>query len=520
MEQEKVNDLVQLFLRTFGSAPASVIPLPGAGSNRVYFRLTGKNGSTCIGCVGTSSEENRSFIRLSDHFCSKGMPMPKVFDHNDDYTIYLQQDLGSLSLFDFLKEGREKGGDYSELEVERLRWVMQDLPRIQFLGGSPETFQYCYPQQSMDSTSVMFDLNYFKYCFLKLSGLEFNEYRLQADFERLCSDLLLEDADTFLYRDFQARNVMLVGDTPYYIDFQGGRRGPIYYDVASFLWQASAHYSDDLRRQLIDTYWESLQDYITAPDCPPCYRELTRDGFDQRLRLFVFFRILQVLGAYGFRGLWEKKKHFIDSIPPALENLRSALLQGSADDYPYLKEVLEQLESLPLTGLPSVDFVTTQESSSKLDSPFAAQKSSGLNPLNSLNSKLIVRVFSFSFKKGIPEDTSGNGGGYVFDCRSSNNPGRYEQYKTLTGLDRPVIDFLEQDGEILQFLSHIYPIVDFHAQRWIDRGFTDLQISFGCTGGQHRSVYCAQHVAEHLHDKFGVEVHLCHRERGITQVLK
>ena len=508
MEQEKVNELVELFLRTFGSAPASVQQLPGAGSNRVYFRLTAKDGSTCIGCVGTSSEENRSFIQLSNHFCSKGMPMPKVFDYNDDYTIYLQQDLGSLSLFDFLKEGREKGGDYSEREVAMLRKVMNDLPQIQFLGGSPDIFQYCYPQQSMDSVSVMFDLNYFKYCFLKLSGLEFNEYRLQTDFEHLCSDLLLEDADTFLYRDFQARNVMLASGTPYYIDFQGGRRGPIYYDVASFLWQASAHYSDDLRRELIDTYWESLQDYITAPDCPPCYRELTRSSFDQRLRLFVFFRILQVLGAYGFRGLWEKKKHFIDSIPPALENLRSALLQGSADDYPYLKEVLEQLVDSQLSTLNS-QLSTLNSQLSTLNSQ-----------LSTLNSQLVIRVYSFSFKKGIPEDTSGNGGGYVFDCRSSNNPGRYEEYKTLTGLDRPVIDFLEQDGEILQFLSHIYPIVDFHAQRWIERGFTDLQISFGCTGGQHRSVYCAQHVAEHLHDKFGVEVHLCHRERGITQVLK
>ena len=509
MEQEKVNELVQLFVHTFGTAPASVAQLPGAGSNRVYYRLTGQDGSTSIGCIGTSSEENRSFIRLSQHFCSRGLPMPQVYAHSDDYTLYLQQDLGSQSLFDYLKEGREKGGDYSEHEVRMLRRVMSDLPQIQFLGGSPDIFQYCYPQQSMDATSVMFDLNYFKYCFLKLSGLEFNEYRLQADFQRLCSDLLLEDADTFLYRDFQARNVMLLGDAPYYIDFQGGRRGPIYYDVASFLWQASARYSDDLRRELIDTYWQSLQEYITAPDCPPCYRGLSRQQFDRRLRLFVFFRILQVLGAYGFRGLWEKKRHFIDSIPPALQNLRSALLQGSADDYPYLKEILGQLDSLPFT----VDRLQDKQT-------LNSQLSTTNAKLSTLNSKLIIRVFSFSFKKGIPEDTSGNGGGYVFDCRSSNNPGRYAEYKTLTGLDRPVIDFLEQDGEILQFLSHIYPIVDFHAQRWIDRGFTDLQISFGCTGGQHRSVYCAQHVAEHLHDKFGVEVHLCHRERGITQVLK
>ena len=493
MEQER---LTSLYTRHFGAAPASVQQLPGAGSNRRYYRITAADGSSYIGCIGTSAEENHSFLRLADHLLAQGLAVPKVFCHSDDYNVYIQQDLGSLSLFDYVKEGRDAGGNYSQQERAMLRQVMSDLPDLQFRGGSPEIFQYCYPQAEMDSTSVMFDLNYFKYCFLKLSGLEFNEFTLQADFERLCNDLLSEDADTFLYRDFQARNVMLLDGKPYYIDFQGGRRGPIYYDVASFLWQASARYSDQLRGELIDVYWQSLQRYITASDCPPCYRALTKERFLSRLHLYVFFRILQVLGAYGYRGLWEKKRHFIDSILPALDNLQVELQQGSADSYPYLKQVLRQL---------------TEDTPKQL-----LQKLTTLAP----HPQLIVRVFSFSFKKGIPEDASGNGGGYVFDCRSTNNPGRYAEYKTITGLDQPVIDFLEKDGEILQFLSHIYPIVDFHTQRWLDRGFTDLQISFGCTGGQHRSVYCAQHVAEHLHRKYGVEVHLCHREQGITQVFK
>ncbi len=493
MEQER---LIELYTRHFGAAPSSVRQLPGAGSNRRYYRIEAADGATYIGCIGTSAEENRSFIALSRHFCSQQLPVPQVLCASDDSSVYIQQDLGTLSLFDYVREGREAGGNYSEAEQAMLRRVMGDLPDLQFRGGSPDVFRHCYPQAEMDRTSVMFDLNYFKYCFLKLSGLEFNEYTLQADFDRLCGDLLCEDADTFLYRDFQARNVMLYGGKPYYIDFQGGRRGPIYYDVASFLWQASARYGDDLRRQLIDVYWQSLQRYITSADAPACYRGLTREHFLRRLHLFVFFRILQVLGAYGYRGLWEKKRHFIDSIAPALDNLRAELRLGSAAAYPCLQSVLSRL--------------TADTPRQLLD------KIATLEP----HKRLIVRVFSFSFKKGIPEDASGNGGGYVFDCRSTNNPGRYAEYKSVTGLDQSVIDFLERDGEILQFLSSVYPLVDFHTQRWLDRGFTDLQISFGCTGGQHRSVYCAQHVAEHLHRKFGVEVHLCHREQGIRQVLK
>lgn len=492
MEQERLREL---YCKLCGCQPYSVEQLAGAGSNRSYYRLKSAAGApSLIGCIGTSTEENRAFIAIARHLCNQGINAPQVLAHTDDYSIYIQQDLGTLSLYDALKEGRTAGGNYSEGEISLLCKVIADLPRIQFLGGWADVFPQCYPQPSMDSTSVMFDLNYFKYCFLKLSGLEFNEYSLQADFERLCADLLLEDADTFLYRDFQARNVMLHEGTPYYIDFQGGRRGPIYYDVASFLWQASARYSPQLRLRLIDVYWQSLQPYISATDSAPCYVGLTKECFLRRLHLFVLFRILQVLGAYGYRGLWERKPYFIDSIPGALRNLAEELQAGTCSNYPYLQGVLRQLCS---TLLPAPQ----QESSSTGKAP------------------LIVQVYSFSYKRGIPADDSGNGGGYVFDCRSSNNPGRYPEYKTLTGLDRPVIDFLERDGEILQFLSHVYPIVEFHTRRWLERGFTHLQISFGCTGGQHRSVYCAQHVAEHLHRLFGVEVRLCHREQGISSVL-
>lgn len=286
-----------------------------------------------------------------------------------------------------------------------------------------------------------------------------------------------------MYRDFQARNIMLDGEAnPYLIDYQGGRKGPYYYDVASFLWQASARYPDDLREELIKEYHSALGQYTKVPSL---------DDFTKRLNLFVFFRILQVLGAYGYRGYFERKKHFIDSIPPALNNLR-AILQNDFP-YPHLIATLRKLVS----DAPQND---KQASPQRKD--------------------LIVRVFSFSYKKGIPEDTSGNGGGYVFDCRSTHNPGRYEPYKKLTGLDEPVIRFLEDDGEILTFLEGVYKLADAHVERYIQRGFTDLMFSFGCTGGQHRSVYSAQHLAEYLNRKYGIEVRLCHREQGIEKTLE
>lgn len=487
--------LIDLFTETFGAVPTKVEKLPASGSNRQYYRLTGRVSfvdnttattdatGTTIGCIGMSVEENAAFYSLAQLFAARHLPVPTVYAISDDQTCYLQQDLGGRSLFDFLKSGRESGGAYDEVQKAMLHVVMTDLVQFQMKGASDYVYEHCYPQKYFDERTVQFDLNYFKYNYLKLTGVEFNEMQLEDDFDRLRADLLSVEEQGFMYRDFQARNVMLLEGRPYYIDFQGGRRGPIYYDVASFLWQASAHYPDSLKEELIDSYLTALQHYLT----------IDKDTFLQRLRLFVFFRTLQVLGAYGFRGLWERKQHFIDSIPAALENLERCCAWGVVDDYPYLQETLRSLMSLH------------------------ASKAIHHQP-----SKLVLRIFSFSYKsnEGIPQDESGNGGGYVFDCRSTNNPGRYEEYKHLTGLDQPVIDFLERDGEILTFLDSIYRLADFHVQRYIDRDFTSLMFSFGCTGGQHRSVYCAQHLAEHLHRKFGVEVHLCHREQNIHQILR
>ena len=480
--------LTELFLQTYGCQPKGVERLTAAGSNRQYFRLFSPDGTTCIGVIGTSAEENEAFYQLAICFHERHLPTPQVFAMSNDRICYLQEDLGSISLFDAIRRGRQSGGAYDASERELLRRTVSLLPRFQFEGAGEEVYQHCYPQRYFDATTIHFDLNYFKYDYLKLVGVEFNELRLEHDFNRLCDDLLSVSDVGFMYRDFQARNVMLLDQKPYFIDFQGGRRGPIYYDVASFLWQASARYPEDLKQELIDAYLAALKPYLT----------IHRDLFLHRLRLFVLFRTLQVLGAYGFRGLWEKKQHFIDSIPSALENLRSCIANGSCDDYPYLKEVIMQT----IASQPAMH---------------ACQPEGNTDSLKGKSSPLVVRIYSFSYKKGIPADESGNGGGYVFDCRSTNNPGRYEAYKQLTGLDQPVIDFLEKDGEILRFLESVYRLADFHVQRYIERDFTSLMFSFGCTGGQHRSVYCAQHLAEHLHQRFGIAIQLCHREQGILQ---
>ena len=571
------NRIIELYHHFTGAEPCEVKTLTGSGSNRQYYRLTSTEGRSLIGVVGTSLEENHAFITLARHFAAKGLPVPQVLAVSADERCYLQEDLGSRALFDALKNGREAGGQYSEEEKELLRRTIAQLPRLQILGGQGLDFSVCYPQPEMDETNVMFDLNYFKYCFLKATGIDFHELRLEEDFRQLAKDLLSTlnpQLSTFLYRDFQARNVMLVNTkasprgglegAPYFIDFQGGRRGPIYYDLASFLWQASARYPQALRDELIEVYRKSLEKVLgeayganrangaNGSNGPSKLNPSFFQSFNLSiLRKFVLFRLLQVLGAYGFRGYFERKKHFLDSIPPALDNLRELLKEEASCPYPELRKVLEALDSPPnplsceegehTSNQTPLSCKEGEHTSNQIplsckegehtsnQIPLSCKEgehTSNQIPLSTREGcpkggvSLSVRIFSFSFKRGIPEDTSGNGGGYVFDCRSTHNPGRYEPYKQLTGLDAPVIKFLEDDGEILTFLDSVYRLADAHVERYLQRGFTDLMFSFGCTGGQHRSVYCAQHLAEHLHGKYGIRVVLNHREQGIHKVLE
>ena len=497
-----MQELKQLYISTFNREPKSVEQLKGAGSNRQYYRFCDADGNSVIGAVGTSVEENEAFIYLSRHFTEKKLPVPEVYAVSEDRLRYIQQDLGTRSLFDAIADGRESGGKYNEEEIALLEKTVRQLPRIQVLGAEGLDWNVCYPQPAFDTQNVFFDLNYFKYCFLKATGIDFNEVKLEADFQAFAEDLVgsgAGDVCTFMYRDFQARNIMLDREgNPLFIDFQGGRRGPLCYDLASFLWQASARYPQSLREHLIDVYFEELQSLCQAQSQSLCP---TRSDFDKQLSSFVLFRLLQVLGAYGFRGYFERKQHFIDSIPPAIENLRE-LLAKHEFPYAYMISVLNKLaQSPPLT--PSQG----EDGTIRTATPPLWGGREGSAPLT-------VRIFSFSFKKGIPQDPSGNGGGYVFDCRSTHNPGRYEPYKKITGLAPRVIKFLEDDGEIVTFLQSVYKLADFHIERYLQRGFTSLMFSFGCTGGQHRSVYSAQHLADRIRKKYPqVNVELCHREQ-------
>ncbi len=468
--------LAILFKKFTGKSNPTIVPLPSSGSNRRYYRLTWGDISL-IGVYGQSQEENFAFVELAKHFYSRKLNVPKVVTVSQDMYYYLQEDLGDTILFDAIKAGRDTGV-FSHNETELLHKTIALLADFQVEGAKELNFEVCYPQPEFNERSVYWDLNYFKYNFLKTTGMEFQENLLENDFEQLTQMLLEDKTNTFLYRDFQSRNVMLVDGEPYFIDFQGGRKGPVYYDVASFLWQAKANFPEELRNELIETYITSLNKHYPVD----------KEHFFLQLRHFVLFRTLQVLGAYGFRGYFEKKPHFLQSIPFALNNLRD-ILETGFPQYPYLCQVLKEMVNLQ------------QFADSRKD-------------------ELEVRVVSFAYKKGIPGDPSGNGGGYVFDCRAINNPGKFERFNNVTGLDEQVINFLEEDGEITTFLEPIYKLVDSHVKRYMERNFTNLMVAFGCTGGQHRSVYAAQRMAEHISKKFGIKVSLVHREQNLEQMFR
>lgn len=461
-----VETLNILFNKVTGAHPQSVVKLTGDGSNRAYYRMSGK-GCSFIGAVGTSVKENRAFITFARKFRECGIDAPQVIAVSDDELCYLQQDLGDLSLFARMKNSRESG-KFSQQDIDALCSVMSQLPHIQHKVARGLDFSVCYPVAEFDRRAVMWDLNYFKYCFLKGVGVEFDERLLEDEFEKLALILLAEDAETFLYRDFQSRNIMWHDERPWFIDFQGARKGPIYYDVASFVGQARAKYTAEAIDSMLDAYLKSLAEY----------RTISREEFTSKLRCFRIFRLLQNLGTYGYRGIFERKKKFVESIPAALLQL-SELLGEVREAFPVLSAIIEAVSHLPR---------------------FAPQEKCGLT----------VDIFSFSFHRGIPEDYSGNGGGFVFDCRALHNPGRYEPYKKLTGMDPEVIKFLEEKSTAAAFLANAYSLVDEMVEKYIERGFSHIQLSFGCTGGQHRSVYCAENMARHVWQKFGVKVNVNH----------
>jgi aminoglycoside/choline kinase family phosphotransferase len=468
-------DVLQtLFERHFHVQPARIQPLQGelGGSGRKIIRLSTAKESA-IGILYNVREENAAFLEFSRHFRRQSLPVPQIYAEDLNQGAYLEEDLGDTTLFEFLSKNRT-GENVSSEAIEAYRKAVELLPRFQIEAGRDLNYDFCYPRDSFDRQSIAWDLNYFKYYFLRLAGIPFNEQALEDDFDRLTNFLLSADRNYFMYRDFQSRNIMLRDGQPFFLDYQGGRKGALQYDIASLLYDAKADLPPALRQQLLDLYIDKVGDFV----------QLDRDAFLHHYYAYVYVRILQALGAYGFRGFYERKAHFLQSVPYALKNLRW----------------LSHNVKLPI-ALP-----TLMEA---FNSMLASEK---LQRLSADADNLTVRISSFSFHRGLPKDETGNGGGFVFDGRCLPNPGREERFKSLTGRDAPVIDYLNQEQSVHQFLASVMSLVDASVNEYQRRGFKNLMISFGCTGGQHRSVYLAEQVARRLRGRNGVEVLLDHRE--------
>jgi aminoglycoside/choline kinase family phosphotransferase len=466
--------LKTLFEQHFRSPVARVQPLQGelGGSGRTIIRLTGDKFSA-VGIQHHVREENVAFLEFSRHFRRHGLPVPEIYAENLSQGAYLEEDLGDATLFEFLSKNRS-GKNISSQAVEAYRKVVAVLPRFQIEASGDLNYKVCYPRASFDRQSIAWDLNYFKYYFLRLAGIPFNEQSLEDDFSRLTKFLLSAVHDYFLYRDFQSRNVMWRDGEPFFLDYQGGRKGPLQYDIASLLYDAKADLPPELRQQLLDHYLDALAEFI----------KLEHEAFMRHYYACVYIRIMQALGAYGFRGFYERKAHFLQSVPYALTNLRWLLHNVK----------------LPIALPTLMDAFNSMLGSEKLQC------------LASGAENLVVRILSFSFHRGLPKDETGHGGGFVFDGRSLPNPGREERFKALTGKDAAVVDYLNQQESVHQFLAGVLSLVDASVSEYQRRGFKNLMVSFGCTGGQHRSVYLAEQLAKRLRGKNGVEVVVRHRE--------
>ncbi len=469
------ENLQQLFIKFFNEIPVNIEQLPQACSDRIYFRINSEKNSA-IGCFGNDKIENKTFIHHAMHFRKKDIAVPNVYCYNKDFSYYLQEDLGNTSLYDIIKKN-----DINELVVQYLKNTLKQLAFLQIRGADDFNFEQCYPIKEFNKSSMFWDLNSFKYYFVRMAKIHFNENELNKDFHTLCNYLLEEKNLYFMIRDCQSRNIFIKDEKPYFIDFQGGRRGALQYDVASLLWQAGARIPMEIRNDLLDYYIAEISSYI----------KINKADFKEKYYGFVLIRMLQVLGAYGFRGLIEKRPHFLDSIIPALENINWFL--ENIDLKLEIKELRKVLNLLVISDL------------------FKDKK----NPQNNKHN-LKVEINSFSYKRGIPVEKFGNGGGFVFDCRGILNPGRFEPYKMLHGKDKEVIDFLENKTIVKDFLEHIWKTIDINIEDYLERNFEHLQINFGCTGGQHRSVYCAEQTKKYLEKKYTIKIEINHIEREIN----
>jgi RNase adapter protein RapZ len=472
--QQMVNAVSQLYKSWKGKEPVQVDILPQSGSERRYFRLFDAEGRSVIATYGMNIPENESFIYFADHFREKGLNVPEIFAVNYDKNIYLQQDLGSISLLNML----EKDG-FTEEVYALFRKSLHELARLQVLGDEGMNYKKCLTNEEFGKQAIMADLLYFKYYFLDALRKPYDKQKLIDDFEALSTYLTHTEYKYFMFRDFQSRNIFIIPEkNVFFIDFQGGMKGAPQYDVASMIWQARANLPDEWKYNLLEDYMNSFEEIIE--------NTIDRDVFRSQYNGYVLIRLLQVLGAYGFRGLFERKAQFLTSIPLALNNLRWFIENNSLGIVvPEFRKVLN---------------LCIDEEVIRKFTPVQASE----------DTPLVVKVCSFSYKKGIPEDEGGNGGGFVFDCRGIDNPGRHDEFKEIHGRDRPVMEYLERQTRMQDFLNSVFDIVDITVEEYIRRGFTSLAVNFGCTGGQHRSVYAADALARHLRNKYKVKIDLCH----------
>jgi len=469
----KIAYLAALFRRWHGAESQAAVALPRTTSGREYFRLSAA-GTTAIGAYHENVAENRAFLLFTERFRSRGLPVPEIFLRAEDDRAYLLQDLGDLTLNKAVLSHPAPWEQGSEM-IHTYKKVLSLLPAFQLSGLSEEDYSYCVPRSVFDRQSVLWDLNYFKYLCLRLLGVPFDEQALENDFQRLATWLEAVPAGFFMYRDFQSRNIMLAGGEPYFIDYQGGRHGPLHYDPASLLFQSSVNMPSEKRAELLDHYLSEINKKI----------KIRKQDFIPVYHHFVLIRILQNLAAYGLRGIVENKGTFRASIPYALKNLEWLLEEAHFEvEMPGLLQALHAL--IHTDAVPA---------------PVVADRD-----------RLTVSITSFSYKNGIPPDNSGFGGGFVFDCRALPNPGRMEEFKQYTGLDKPVKDFLEENKEVQVFLDHVRKIILQAVNDYRQRHFSHLVVNFGCTGGQHRSVYCAERLRDYLAKKSDSILIINHRE--------
>lgn len=455
--------LKELFATRFGIAPQEITALKPHASNRQLFRLSAP-GARAIGVMNLDPKENRAFFSFTGSFRQAGIPVPEIYEQDEAAGVYLEEDLGDTTLFDVLLRARTEAEPFP-LEVEELyEEAVRQLPRIQIVAGRLVDYSMCHPVSIYDRRSIMWDMHYFRESFLRRTGVVPDSAALQRDFDQLADFLTQASPEYFMYRDFQARNIMVRDKKLVFIDYQGGRKGPLQYDLVSLLYQSKALIPPEARGRLLARYLDEAGKLTN----------IDRSEFLRFFHGFVFIRLMQVLGTYGEKGLGEKKEYFLASIPHALRNLSSFL----------------EITPLPFR-LPELARICQA-----LGKIFAGSSTGlGTRPLT-------VKIFSFSYRMGVPPASHDHGGGFTFDCRCLPNPGREVHFRDLTGLDDAVRQYLERVPEVEGFLKHTYALVEQSVENYLARGFLVLSVCYGCTGGQHRSVYAAEKLAAFLREKF------------------